>query len=377
MEMIGIEEGETVDKEGGEVVVDTGSQGLELDDVNEEEAPVVFKRQCAQKTSSRDAVQAVQGKSGSDGNNQPQVSADGWKGKQWSSDDDAERQAINLSANPGSWRHTALDLVKVVSGSKLDESEPSPPPPSQFRAWWTWKQASKMGQVDVHEEISESESANEHDTAETQSTTEVSKGIKQLQHNQTNTETSQSGAPPSKWAKTWHSAPVSQRSGSGAKNKYINTDLPPGCTNDNIWQRVFILSLADFTANFENPWNIPANKFKTILQLIWDVVYKNSIKHAVIIGRPVFYVAKQSLNNWQGGLVAVAVTIITAFFAQDPDFEDAKQHAEFATAMLMVNHFLFSQNKGLDYKGCGGHHLCYKCLPTTSTSFKAVLQSHN
>ncbi|KIL00126.1 hypothetical protein PAXRUDRAFT_75210, partial [Paxillus rubicundulus Ve08.2h10] len=416
MEMEGIEEGEPVNKEGGELVVDTGSQELELElELDDEEAPMVFKRQRAQKTSSRDANQAARGKSETVlfywdclDEHYHKCSTESAKGeyagvgsvRDWADkldecvplrtlmshrltpsnsrchsaqssltgitgtgtgtgsllkgpratpattirssasirpstpvsmppasdtedfapyiegDNNVERQAIGLSARAGSRRCTVSDsIIEVVSGSELDESDPSPPPPSQFHTWLAQKQARKKRKADVHEEISESESADELKI---------------------------SGAPPSKRAKTQHSASASQRSGSGAKNKYINTNLPPGCTNDNIWWQVFVSSLTNFAVDYENPWNIPANEFKTALQLIWDVVYKNSIKHTVVIGGPVFYVmsfitAKQSLSNWRGGFAAAAVTIITAFFAQDPDFKDAKQHAEFATAMLKAN----------------------------------------
>ena len=45
-----------------------------------------------------------------------------------------------------------------------------------------------------------------------------------------------------------------------------------------------------------------------------------------------------------------AVTIITAFFTNDAEFDDPDQQAEFAVAMVKKNCFLFSQNRGLDIK---------------------------
>jgi len=60
--------------------------------------------------------------------------------------------------------------------------------------------------------------------------------------------------------------------------------------------------------------------------------------------------AKQGLNNWQAGFAAAAVSIITAFFADDAEFEDPAQRAPFSVAMLKKSRFLFNQNSGLDAK---------------------------
>ena len=118
------------------------------------------------------------------------------------------------------------------------------------------------------------------------------------------TGTGSSGAPLSKRARTQHSTSDSQRSGpsgGGAKNKFTSSDLPVGSTNNNIWRRVFVSTLAHFAASHGNPWNILDDEFKTALQLIWDAVYtgKNSIKHTIIVGGPVYYSA--SLSNVLAG----------------------------------------------------------------------------
>ncbi|KIK80295.1 hypothetical protein PAXRUDRAFT_15861 [Paxillus rubicundulus Ve08.2h10] len=54
--------------------------------------------------------------------------------------------------------------------------------------------------------------------------------------------------------------------------------------------------------------------------------------------------AKQNLCIWRTGFAAAAVTVITALFINDSSFEDSEQHAQFATAMLKKNRFLFEQN---------------------------------
>lgn len=176
----------------------------------------------------------------------------------------------------------------------------------------------------------------------------IRKGVKRPQDNQADAGRLRSSALPSKRAKTHHSVSGSQRSGSGVNNKYINSDLPSGCTINNAWRRLFISALAHYAAHYEDPWRICDEDFKVVLQVIWDVVYKHSIKHTVIIGGPVYHIAKQSLDNWRGGFAAVAVTVITAFFAHDADFEDPRLRMEFANSMLEKNRFLFSQNEGLD-----------------------------
>ena len=44
------------------------------------------------------------------------------------------------------------------------------------------------------------------------------------------------------------------------------------------------------------------------------------------------------------------MAIITTLFANDPDFADKKNQQAFVEAMFRKNHFLFSNNKGLNNK---------------------------
>ncbi|KAI5985969.1 hypothetical protein EDD15DRAFT_2373661 [Pisolithus albus] len=165
-------------------------------------------------------------------------------------------------------------------------------------------------------------------------------------------DTNTSTAPPSKRTKTQHvsSGQGSQRSGSGANKKFINSDLPLGATNDNAWQRLFISALAYFAAGYDNPWTIPDDKLQHVLQEIWDIVYRDKVVHTVVIGGPVYSLAKQGLSNWCARFAAAAIAVITTFFAHDVDFEDLTPRMEFANAMLKKNRFLFGQNRGTDNK---------------------------
>ncbi|KAI6096717.1 hypothetical protein F5141DRAFT_1220509 [Pisolithus sp. B1] len=186
------------------------------------------------------------------------------------------------------WTDT-MDVTEVVSGSEVDKWVSLPPP-------IIIKPSVKKG------------------GASGKTVQAVSDGKKQTQQNET--DTGESG------------------SGSGVNNKYVKGDLPPGSTVDNIWRWVFISALAHCAVTYDNPWTIP--------------IYNGKIEHIVTIGGPIFHIAKQSLNNWHGGFAAASMAVITMFFANDIDFEDSKQHVDFAKAMLKRNCFLFSQNRGMD-----------------------------
>ncbi|KIK74948.1 hypothetical protein PAXRUDRAFT_174269, partial [Paxillus rubicundulus Ve08.2h10] len=126
---------------------------------------------------------------------------------------------------------------------------------------------------------------------------------------------------------------------SHAKTKYTNADLPAGCQDGNIWRCTFIPILGHFCGGYKEPWNVERTDLKDALQTIWNTVYGNLIQYTVIIGGPVYQVAKQHLNEWRGGFTVAALTVITAFFAHDQDFHNPKQHTEFAVAMLKKNRF--------------------------------------
>lgn len=47
--------------------------------------------------------------------------------------------------------------------------------------------------------------------------------------------------------------------------------------------------LAHFFAGYDNPWAINTNKFVSILQEIWDVIYEEKIEHTVTSNGAVFH----------------------------------------------------------------------------------------
>ena len=75
-------------------------------------------------------------------------------------------------------------------------------------------------------------------------------------------------------------------SGSSAHNKYTNSDLPKGATDNNAWQCLFISFLAHYATGYDNPWSISDNNFKDTLQEIWNTVYQDKV-HTVVVGGPV------------------------------------------------------------------------------------------
>ncbi|KAI6017602.1 hypothetical protein BKA83DRAFT_4128196 [Pisolithus microcarpus] len=254
--------------------------------------------------------------------------------------DDSERQAISNPSLRSVPRRTdtMTDIPKavtdVVSGSELDESEPSPPPPSQYTHPRKNHVSSGGGKATNIQDDYLKPSAKEMD--DDILLMETKRGTKRAPCSQG--EASSTAAPPSKRMKTPHlsAGQGSQRSGSGANKKYINSNLPAGATNENAWRWLFISTLAHFAAGYNNPWTIPDNKFKHVLQEIWDVVYWGKVVYTVVIGGPVYSLAKQGLNNWRAGFAAAAVAVITTFFAHDADFDDSTTRTD--------------QNRGTDNK---------------------------
>ncbi|KAI6104664.1 hypothetical protein EDD16DRAFT_1714608 [Pisolithus croceorrhizus] len=82
-------------------------------------------------------------------------------------------------------------------------------------------------------------------------------------------------------------------------------------------------------------------------------MYRDKVAHTVVIGGPVYSLAKQGLSNWHARFAAATIAVITTFFTHDVDFEDSMPHMKFANAMLKKNWFLFSQNRGTDNKASG------------------------
>ncbi|KIM57502.1 hypothetical protein SCLCIDRAFT_28837 [Scleroderma citrinum Foug A] len=184
--------------------------------------------------------------------------------------------------------HVATSSLCVISGSELDDPEFSAPQPR------AWKDHGVVKTTDHYDDVPSDDDADEGSVL----VNTTKKGIKCMQCNQADARSSQPNVPSSKRAKTHRNTFRTQCSGSGANNKYINSDLPAGSTNDNLWHRIFISTLAHCAAGNKDPWVIPEGKFKATLQEIWDAVYKDSIEHTVVSGGPVYQLAKQGLNNW-------------------------------------------------------------------------------
>ena len=58
------------------------------------------------------------------------------------------------------------------------------------------------------------------------------------------------------------------------------------------------------------------------------------------------YQAHQALSNWHNGFGAAALTVVTMFFTNDKDCNNANNRILFAASMLHKSCFLFDNNKG-------------------------------
>ena len=134
-------------------------------------------------------------------------------------------------------------ITGVISGSELDDPEFSAPQPC------AWKDHGVVKTTDHYDDVPSNDDADEGSVLVNM----AKKGIKRTQRNQVcfqqhcdnymrmklndvqaDARSSQPNAPSSKRAKTHRNTFGTQHSGSGANNKYINSDLPAGSTNDNL-----------------------------------------------------------------------------------------------------------------------------------------------
>ncbi|KAI6037766.1 hypothetical protein EDC04DRAFT_2604547 [Pisolithus marmoratus] len=175
--------------------------------------------------------------------------------------DSSEHQVMpNPSMKTIHHRTNTMAITDVVSSSELDESKLLPPPPSQYSHSWKSHFSSGSSRVaDVQDDYAKPPAKEMDNNA---SLVETKRGVK--------------------WA------PHSQHSGSGVNKKYINSDLPTGAMNNNMWQQLFISTLTHFTAGYDNPWTIPNDRLKHVLQEIWDTVYWDKVAYTVVIGGPVY-----------------------------------------------------------------------------------------
>ncbi|KAI6101117.1 hypothetical protein EDD16DRAFT_1526015 [Pisolithus croceorrhizus] len=234
-------------------------------------------------------------------------------------------------------------IGQMPCGSELDESAPSPPPPSQYTCS-QWGHSSSDAQKALRNEDDYVELSGDEIDDGRILLVETKRGTKRDPCSRTDTNTST--ALLSKQTKTqcMSSGQGSQCSGSGANKKFINSDLPLGAMNDNAWQHLFISALTYFAAGYDNPWTIPDDKLQHVLQEIWDIVYQDKVMHTVVIGGPVYSLISivyihslPSPFSWQQA-------------KQGLNFEDSMLCMKFASVMLKKNQFLFGQNRGTDNK---------------------------
>lgn len=72
------------------------------------------------------------------------------------------------------------------------------------------------------------------------------------------------------------------------KGKVTNDNLPLSAKDNNRWLHTFVPTMAWFMSIQENPWTISDEDLRAALQKVWDVVYKKTVPHTVVINDAVF-----------------------------------------------------------------------------------------
>ncbi|KAG1807118.1 uncharacterized protein BJ212DRAFT_1485773 [Suillus subaureus] len=146
--------------------------------------------------------------------------------------------------------------------------------------------------------------------------------------------------------------------GEALRAKYKNSDLPPGCLDQNLWCGVFIPTVAHAAGGKNvHPWLIEDDVLIPILTKAWNIVYADNpslMKYQIVPGGAVYHVVKQCLSEWHGGFGSAAVMIIMSLMASDTTYETDQEHTEFAKFWLEDNCFLFSDVSSDDPEAWSG-----------------------
>ncbi|KAI0245227.1 hypothetical protein BJV78DRAFT_1356894 [Lactifluus subvellereus] len=152
-------------------------------------------------------------------------------------------------------------------------------------------------------------------------------------------------------------SPVSRSKHSAAnrrKDKYTNSDLPPGCKENNVWRRTLILTYIQYMSNQKNAWGIQDNDAIVILQGIWDYVYGARVPAKIGIVGPIFAVADQRLCEWRGAFGSAALMFLNTFFS-DSGYDTDEARREFSREALSDYAFLYAKVVRKDGKTFATH----------------------
>ena len=134
----------------------------------------------------------------------------------------------------------------------------------------------------------------------------------------------------------------------GISKKWSNNDLPAGCTENNVWRRVFIPTFFTFLAASACPWTINDEVAAQGLQKIWNMTYHNwpgkpNHFHLVLPQRAVFSIATQCGCEWRASFASAALLFLNAFFAMNKGYETDEARKQFALGQLQNFKFLYEK----------------------------------
>ncbi|KAI0244989.1 hypothetical protein BJV78DRAFT_1289749 [Lactifluus subvellereus] len=140
-------------------------------------------------------------------------------------------------------------------------------------------------------------------------------------------------------------SPVSRSKHSAAnrrKDKYTNSDLPPGCKENNVWRCTLIPTYIQYMSNQKNAWGIQDDDAIVILQGIWDYVYGARVPAKIGIVGPIFAVADQHLCEWHSAFGSAMLMFLNTFFS-DSGYDTDEARREFSREALSDYAFLYAK----------------------------------
>ncbi|KAF8119212.1 hypothetical protein EV363DRAFT_1592967 [Boletus edulis] len=138
------------------------------------------------------------------------------------------------------------------------------------------------------------------------------------------------------------------------KVKYNNTHLPRGAMIDNKWRGILIPTYAKWSGMLNVCWGTKSSSEVEVLQLLWNVIYKDKIPATVQSDESIHTVATQRIAEWRGGFASASIAMIHSLINSNEAFNSPERQCELANFWLEGNRFLFEDVTGdssKDYKG--------------------------
>ncbi|KAF8433357.1 hypothetical protein L210DRAFT_795800, partial [Boletus edulis BED1] len=141
--------------------------------------------------------------------------------------------------------------------------------------------------------------------------------------------------------------------------KYNNSHLSRGAMIDNKWCGILILTYAKWNGMLNVCWGTKSSSEVEVLQLLWNVIYKDKIPATVQSDKSIHTIATQRIAEWRGGFASASIMIIHSLINSNEAFNSPERQCELANFWLEGNWFLFEDVTGdssKDYKGMWKSH---------------------